>query len=111
MNKARAKIPHNLIAGVVLAVFANGSAFAGDYAKFCDADKLKALEGAMKLAEKAVETREAGCVGPGKDPGFPASKNYPNENGEKCVGVHYNHTNGACGIKKTPREMWEELGI
>jgi len=92
-------------------VLSPASIFAGDFAKFCAKDELAALEGAMKLAELAVKTRKSGCVGPGSDGKTPASISYPDEGNNKCVGVHYNHHDGSCGIKKSPREMLKDLGL
>lgn len=89
--------------------FAVTPAFAGDYAKFCDRTKLDALKGAQMLAEQAVKSRGSGCVGPGKD-GQAASRNYPDENGERCVGVHFNHHDGSCDIQKSIGQMLQDLG-
>ena len=102
----------NIYSKIILisSILVSPSALAGDYVKFCDKDKLKALEGALTLAERAVKSQRSGCVGLGKH-GEAASISYPDENGEKCVGVFKNNTNGACGIKKTPGEMLKDLGL
>lgn len=94
----------------VISLVLSSTAFAGEYVKFCAEKKLEALEGAMALAEKTVKSRGKGCVGPGKS-GEAASQSYADENGEKCLGVFINHTDGACGKKKTLAELRKEYGI
>ncbi len=101
------------VAGILAGVMsiAPGLAFAGNYARGYGVTPTEATENALKAAEAAVRSVGRGCVGPGKDPGFPATRYVGKDGDLYIIEAYYNDNDGSCGIRKSLKENLKAMGL